>query len=85
MSNDAPQDEGHADDAEQVRRVLWNKALMRGMAAAAKHVDGDVQEPGDEHEGESGTAGSGKGLHLADQPPRSFYRQHVLVIHRESR
>jgi hypothetical protein len=71
--HDARQDEGHAGDPEHVGTVPSRRCRMR-MAARRRHMNGDVRDPGDGHEGKADEQDDGQ---VAD-PTERLYHQHAL-------
>ncbi len=74
MDHDARQNQDHADDAQHVRRVLREQAVVGCVSTAAEHVDDSVHGSSDENDGEADAAAQRQRPELCQGPPRDFYR-----------
>ena len=68
VCDDAGQDEGHARDADHVRRVLGREARA-SVVVDLGEVDRDVHDAPDDHQREAEE-------HHERQSPNPFYRKH---------
>jgi aspartate oxidase len=82
IGDDARQDKDHADDTEQVGRVLRDESVVTGVLAG-QQVQDDVADAGRHHQQQPHATQDREGAHFENEPLPVFYRQHGLVIHFE--
>jgi len=81
VDDDTCQNESHARDADQVRRVLPSEALVHVVVGRAE-VDRDVQDTAHGHQRQAEDHREREPAERASDP---FYLKHALEIHSPAR